>query len=87
MNRSHDLRGLLLMHGMMFDHLMWQPVLDNLARDHRIPAVDLPDHGASPTRPHYAQTEASETPGHFPTLADVTRFTASIRSRTEGSSS
>lgn len=33
-----------------------------------------------------AHTEASGTLGRFPYLADVTRFTASIRSLTEGSS-
>ncbi|MEV5694767.1 alpha/beta fold hydrolase [Micromonospora globbae] len=46
-------RPVLLIHGMMFDHMMWRPIVDDLARDHRVLAVDLPGHGACPARPHY----------------------------------
>jgi pimeloyl-ACP methyl ester carboxylesterase len=49
--------SVLLLHGMMFDHAMWRPVVDDLARDHRVLAVDLPGHGAAPARPHYRWDE------------------------------
>ena len=40
----------VMVHGMMFDHKMWQPVATDLARDHTVVAVDLPGHGQSPQR-------------------------------------
>jgi pimeloyl-ACP methyl ester carboxylesterase len=37
----------LLIHGIGGDWRTWEPVLDGLARSHRVVAVDLPGHGAS----------------------------------------
>ena len=38
---------LLLLHGIGGDWRTWEPVLDGLARRHRVVAVDLPGHGSS----------------------------------------
>ncbi|HEY6399672.1 MAG TPA: alpha/beta fold hydrolase, partial [Solirubrobacteraceae bacterium] len=38
---------LLLIHGIGGDWRTWEPVLDGLARQHRVVAVDLPGHGGS----------------------------------------
>jgi len=38
---------LLLIHGMFGDHLDWEPVLEPLARQHRVVAPDLPGFGDS----------------------------------------
>jgi pimeloyl-ACP methyl ester carboxylesterase len=38
---------LLLLHGIGGDWRTWEPVLDGLARKHRVVAVDLPGHGSS----------------------------------------
>jgi pimeloyl-ACP methyl ester carboxylesterase len=38
---------LLLVHGIGGDWRTWEPVLDGLARQHQVVAVDLPGHGAS----------------------------------------
>jgi pimeloyl-ACP methyl ester carboxylesterase len=38
---------LLLVHGIGGDWRTWEPVLDGLARDHQVVAVDLPGHGDS----------------------------------------
>jgi len=37
----------LLIHGIGGDWRTWEPVLDGLARQHRVVAVDLPGHGGS----------------------------------------
>jgi pimeloyl-ACP methyl ester carboxylesterase len=42
---------MLLMHGIGHRWQMWTPVLDDLARDHDVVAVDLPGFGASPRLP------------------------------------
>jgi pimeloyl-ACP methyl ester carboxylesterase len=52
--RSHGERDgqgcpIVLLHGLTFDHQMWNPVMDLLARSHRAIAFDLPGHGASPS--------------------------------------
>jgi 2-hydroxy-6-oxonona-2,4-dienedioate hydrolase len=39
--------ALVLLHGMFGDHLDWEPVLEPLARDFRVIAVDLPGFGES----------------------------------------
>jgi pimeloyl-ACP methyl ester carboxylesterase len=39
--------ALLLIHGIGGDWRSWEPVLDGLAREHRVVAVDLPGHGGS----------------------------------------
>lgn len=44
----------VMVHGMMFDHRIWQPVATELARDHNVIAVDLPGHGQSPKRDQYS---------------------------------
>ena len=42
---------LLLIHGIGGDWRTWEPVLDGLARQHRVVAVDLPGHGGSAKGP------------------------------------
>lgn len=39
--------ALLLIHGMFGDHLDWEPVLEPLAKRHRVIAIDLPGFGDS----------------------------------------
>ena len=39
---------LVLLHGLTFDHRMWDPVLEALPGDHRAIALSLPGHGGSP---------------------------------------
>lgn len=51
--RSHGERGargrpIVLLHGLTFDHHMWDPVLALLPASHRALALDLPGHGGSP---------------------------------------
>lgn len=49
---AHDDRGsgptLVLLHGGWLDRDLWTPQLDTLARDRRVVAPDLRDHGGSP---------------------------------------
>jgi pimeloyl-ACP methyl ester carboxylesterase len=42
---------LVFVHGLTFDHRMWDPVLSALPPGRRALALDLPGHGASPARP------------------------------------
>ena len=39
----------VFLHGLTFDHRMWDSVLDALPPDHRAIAFDLPGHGSSPS--------------------------------------
>lgn len=39
---------LLFLHGLSYDHRIWTPFIQILARDYRCIAVDLPGHGDSP---------------------------------------
>jgi len=52
---AYDRRGagepLVLLHGIGHRRQAWEPVLDLLARDHDVIAVDLPGFGASPPLP------------------------------------
>lgn len=41
-------RSFVFLHGLTFDHRMWEPVLEALPESHRAIAFDLPGHGASP---------------------------------------
>lgn len=41
-------RALVFFHGWGFDHQVWFPLMDDLARDHTCYLVDLPGFGASP---------------------------------------
>lgn len=41
-------RSLVLLHGLTFDHRMWDPIIDALPAHHPVLALDLPGHGASP---------------------------------------
>jgi pimeloyl-ACP methyl ester carboxylesterase len=41
-------RPFVFLHGLTFDHRMWEPVLESLPANHRAIAFDLPGHGASP---------------------------------------
>ncbi len=41
-------RPFVFLHGLTFDHRMWEPVLQALPEGHRAIAFDLPGHGASP---------------------------------------
>jgi len=43
-----DGRPLVFLHGLTFDHRLWNPVLDRLPSDQVAIAFDLPGHGASP---------------------------------------
>ncbi|MCO1657323.1 alpha/beta fold hydrolase [Pseudonocardia sp. S2-4] len=49
---AHDLRGdgplLVLVHGITENRRSWDPLTDDLARDHRVLRVDLRGHGESP---------------------------------------
>jgi pimeloyl-ACP methyl ester carboxylesterase len=49
---NHDRRGsgppLVLLHGLGMDWRSWDPLLDRLAQQREVIAVDLPGHGASP---------------------------------------
>jgi pimeloyl-ACP methyl ester carboxylesterase len=52
--RSHGARDahgcpLVLLHGLTFDHHMWDPMLTLLPGSHRAIALDLPGHGDSPS--------------------------------------
>ena len=41
----------VLLHGLTFDHRMWDPVIGALPADRRVLALDLPGHGETPMRP------------------------------------
>jgi len=41
-------RPIVLLHGWGADHSSWRPIIDVLADNHRVIAVDLPGHGRSP---------------------------------------
>ncbi len=62
MSLAHVRRGsgppLVLIHGIGSQHQMWQPVLDRLARERDVIAVDLPGFGDSPPLPHTPTVEA-----------------------------
>src|SRR4051794_29448756 len=42
---------IVLLHGLTFDHRMWEPALTALGGAQRAIAFDLPGHGASPPLP------------------------------------
>jgi pimeloyl-ACP methyl ester carboxylesterase len=44
-------RSFVFLHGLTFDHRMWEPVLQALPESYRAIAFDLPGHGASPRVP------------------------------------
>jgi pimeloyl-ACP methyl ester carboxylesterase len=46
-------RPLILLHGLSFDHHLWDPVMDNLPSGHPALALDLPGHGHSPALPSH----------------------------------
>ena len=56
---AHDLLGqpsnpaLVLIHGITDNRAMWQPLIDRLAAEHRVLAVDLRGHGQSETGDAY----------------------------------
>ncbi len=58
-------RPFVFIHGLTFDHRMWDPVLDALPPWRRALAVDLPGHGASPAlddhRPEAVAAAVHET--------------------------
>src|SRR5215218_6688876 len=57
---------LLLIHGVGFQRQMWEPVLDRLARERDVIAVDLPGFGDSPPLPHTPSVEGlAEAVGEF----------------------
>ena len=41
----------VLLHGLTFDHRMWDPVIGALPAGRRVLALDLPGHGETPMRP------------------------------------
>jgi pimeloyl-ACP methyl ester carboxylesterase len=47
-NLSASGRSLVLLHGLTFDHRMWDPIIDALPPNHAVLAFDLPGHGDSP---------------------------------------
>ena len=68
---AHDLSGptdapvVVLVHGITESRATWRPIRDELARDHRVLAVDLRGHGASdheaPYDPASYATDVAET--------------------------
>ena len=46
-------RSFVFLHGLTFDHRMWDPVLDALPANHPAVALDLPGHGGSPSLPRH----------------------------------
>src|SRR5215213_2318896 len=62
MSLAHVRRGsgppLVLIHGIGSQWQMWQPVLDRLARERDVIAVDLPGFGDSPPLPGTPSVEA-----------------------------
>jgi pimeloyl-ACP methyl ester carboxylesterase len=49
-------RSLVLVHGLTFDHRMWDPIIDALPANHSVLALDLPGHGDSPAlASHYLE--------------------------------
>jgi pimeloyl-ACP methyl ester carboxylesterase len=63
----------VFLHGLTFDHRMWDPVLGALPEDHRGIALDLPGHGGSPpsARPGLAPVvEALHAAVHDAGIAD-----------------
>ena len=46
-------RPFVFLHGLTFDHRMWDPVLEALPGSHPAIAFDLPGHGGSPALPHH----------------------------------
>ena len=58
---AHDIQGdgplLVLIHGITENRHSWDPLLDDLAADHRVLRVDLRGHGDSPTADGYAVDE------------------------------
>lgn len=53
---SGDKTPLLLLHGFGGTHRYWQPIQDNLAKDRRVIAFDLPGHGLSRNHDHAGRT-------------------------------
>ena len=50
-DRSGRGEPLVLLHGQGFSRRCWEPVVDSLAADRDVIAVDLPGHGDSPRQP------------------------------------
>lgn len=50
---------LVLLHGMGESHVGWRPVIDALAADHDVIAIDLPGFGESPSLPAYVPPTAA----------------------------
>lgn len=46
-------RSFVFLHGLTFDHRMWDPVMEALPSDHHAIAFDLPGHGGSPALPSH----------------------------------
>jgi len=60
-NLAHDVQGdgplLVLVHGITENRHVWDPLVDDLARDHRVLRVDLRGHGESPAAESYGMDE------------------------------
>lgn len=41
-------RAVVLLHGFLGAHQVWQPAIDNLSKSYRVIAIDLPGHGKTP---------------------------------------
>jgi len=41
-------RVVILLHGFLGSHVIWQSTIDDLSKSYRVVAIDLPGHGASP---------------------------------------
>lgn len=52
---------LLLIHGLTYDHRIWEPLREQLDPGHRVLAVDLPGHGRAPRRNAYPLDEISRS--------------------------
>lgn len=54
-------RAFVFLHGLTFDHRMWDPVLDALPPSHRAVAFDLPGHGGSRALPRHDLEAVADT--------------------------
>jgi pimeloyl-ACP methyl ester carboxylesterase len=54
-------RAFVFLHGLTFDHRMWDPVLDALPPNHHAIAFDLPGHGGSRALPRHDLAAVADT--------------------------
>lgn len=64
---------LLLVHGWSCDRRVWDDVLDPLAPEYRVLAVDLPGHGESPPADSYSMDATADALAEFLDALDIER--------------